>query len=480
METWELVLKLREWRKDPGLFFEDITGFKPSNFQDRFLLDMADIDSKKGVIISAGRGTGKTFTLALLSLWYIYVIPKYIHRPVTAVVLGGSFDQSKNLYKYVKAWSYSHDFIKGELAREPTIFETVFTDGSSIKALTASEKSVRGPRSDLLIIDEGVEAGEELIGAAMQINITSNIARTIISSTPHEYNSLFVNVTQKPADYGFRDPYWWSANDAPWIHPDVLNMKKKTMNEGTMMIEIEGRPYAFTGKVFSLESLKDCIVKHNPIIENTIKIMGVDWGHYPAPTVCIVIQKLGDRLQVLYRDSFLKEKFEDVMDSLENTAKTYVVQSINVDSIPPGEGERLRNRGLPVYMIKFKSEKPLMISNLQSLVEKTRLQIPEDFFDLLTQMRNYRFDSKRDDDFVDALMLACKGQGIISTGFNVKDFIVVKRDKRSLKKGSFEPTESKEPIEIKPGMCTKCGKNPIFAHDLCMNCMDTFLEKVNK
>ena len=480
METWELVLKFREWKADPGLFFEDITGLKPSDDQDRFLLDMADFNAKQNVIISAGRGTGKTFTLALLSLWYIYILPKFLGRPVKAVVLGGSFDQSRNLYNYVKAWSSQHEFIHRELAKEPTVFETLLQDGSSIKALTASEKSVRGPRSDLLIIDEAVEAGEELISAAMQINIASPIARTIISSTPHEYTSLFVSIAQKPTEYGFRDPYYWSGENAPWISKSVLDVKRKLMNEGTYLIEIEGKPYAFTGKVFSLTDLKNCIVKKNQTIENAPKIMGVDWGHYPAPTVCNVIQKLSDRCQVLHSESYLKEKFEDVMDALESTARAYKVQAINVDSIPPGEGERLRNRGLPVYMIKFKSEKPIMISNLQALIENSKLQIPEDFFSLISQLREYRFDSKKDDDYVDSIMLACRSNtGIGPREIDVKDFISITRRKQAPFLRTAEEGESGE-VKIKKGMCTSCGLYPVFKNDLCMNCFEKFLEKVNK
>ena len=477
METWELVLKFREWKNDPGLFFEDITGFKPSDFQDRFLLDMADYNEKRSVIISAGRGTGKTFTLALLCLWYIYVLPKFLSRPIKAVVLGGSFEQSKNLYNYVKAWCSQNEFISKELAKEPTIFETLLSDGSSIKALTASEKSVRGPRSDILIIDEAVEAGEELIGAAMQINIASQIARTIVSSTPHEFNSLFVSIISKPVEYGFREPYYWSGEDAPWISKQVLEMKRKLMNEGTYMIEIEGKPYAFTGKVFSLTDLKNCLIKKTQNIDNTIKIMGVDWGHYPAPTVGIIIQKLGDRCQVLFADAYLKEKFEEVMDSLETIARNYKVQAINVDSIPPGEGERLRNRALPVYMIRFKSEKPLMISNLQSLVENNRIQIPEDNYNLISQMRSYRFDSKKDDDYVDALMLACRTSSIGAREIDMKDFIYVGR-----KRNAIFPLqrETEEKIPVKEGMCTECGKYPFFKDNLCMNCFEKFLEKINK
>jgi len=469
MNPAKLAIRIHEWRNDIALFFEDITGLTPTDDQERFLLDMQDL-SKDRSIISAGRGTGKTLCLAVVALWYVFVLPKIVRQPIKVVVLGGSFEQSKNLYNYIKEWSYKHDYIKRELAKEPTMTETLFIDGSWVKALTASEKQVRSPRADLLIIDEAVEAGEMLIEAALQIINASKYPRIILSSTPHEFSSLFVKIWDKPSEFGYTT-YNWQAKNCHWIKQDTIDKAKKLLSAGMFQIEFEGIPYAFTGSVFHLEALKLCLFKTIQKVDEAETIMGVDWGFYPAPTCCIVVQRVKDRIKVLHIDSYLKEKFEDVLDSLEQTAKTFQVKVIYVDSIPPGEGIRLKDRGLPVYRIAFKGEKPLLISNLQALVEQKRIEIPEDFFALISQMRAYRFDTKKEDDFVDALMLACRGVSTsVSTSEDLTELIYVGR--RNMR---FKNPFKKD--ELDPKLCARCQKNPKWTHDMCMDCWEKFLDE---
>ncbi|GAG41865.1 unnamed protein product, partial [marine sediment metagenome] len=230
-------------------------------------------------------------TLAVLSLWYAYVLLKFLRQPIRVVVLAGSFVQAQNLYNYIKKWCYTYSFLKSSLKKEPTMNETVFQDDSSVRALTASEKQVRSPRGDLLIIDEAVEAGRDIIEASMQINIASAIPRTILSSTPHKYDSLFVDIFNKTKEYGFEKPYIWSGQDCDWILKKTLTTKKKMLSHGKFEIEISGTPYAFEGPVFPLRHLKNCVVSKMTETKGGDFIMGADFGHYPAPTVGIVIQR---------------------------------------------------------------------------------------------------------------------------------------------------------------------------------------------
>jgi len=468
MNPARLAIRIHEWRNDLALFFEDITGLLPSPDQEKFLMDMQDLN-KDRAIISAGRGSGKTLCLAIVALWYVFILPKIVRQPLKVVVLGGSFEQSKNLYNYIKDWSYKNDFIKRELAKDPTMTETLFLDGSSVKALTASEKQVRSPRADLLIVDEAVEAGEELIEASLQIINTSKFPRIILSSTPHEFNSLFVEIWEKHAEHGYLT-YNWKAINCNWIKKDTIDKARKLLSSGMFQIEFEGLPYAMVGSVFALDALKKCIIKAIVKADNAEAIMGVDWGFYPAPTCCIVIQRIGEKVRVIHIDSYLREKFENVLDALEATAKTYEVKAVYVDSIPPGEGIRLKDRGLPVYRITFKGEKPLLISNLQALVEQERVEIPEDFYSLIAQMRAYKFDTKREDDFVDAMMLACRGaSATISSPEDLRELIYVGR--RNMR---FKNPFKKD--ELDPKLCVKCQKNPKYAHDMCMDCWEQYMD----
>jgi len=82
---------------------------------------------------------------------------------------------------------------------------------------------------------------------------------------------------------------------------------------------------------------------------------------------------------------------------------------VNTDSEDIGENQRLNARGLNVHPIPFKSQKSWMRGYLRALVENLKLEIDDERDDRLKQqMLAYSYETKRDDDFVDALMLAVK------------------------------------------------------------------------
>jgi len=129
--------------------------------------------------------------------------------------------------------------------------------------------------------------------------------------------------------------------------------------------------------------------------------------NFPAPTVLIIVQQRKDEWEILYMRDFLKEDPGKVQDDIKETCLTYGVNMIFTDSTDKGENARLMTTGLPVQPITFKGEKSIMITNLRMLIEKHKL-----FWDsmkhqpLIQQLLDYTYNSKRNDDYVDALMLA--------------------------------------------------------------------------
>lgn len=430
--------KIFTWRLDLPAFFEAITGKTPYPYQADFLKKMEDL--KNGyAIISAGRGTGKTECLAVLALWYVYVLPITTPGvPMKVVVLAGSEKQARICYGYIMSYIAKIPFLQQALATEPTKEEIVFNDGSWIRPLTASEKSVRGPHPDLLVVDEACQADEDLLTAAMPMIGTSAYPRLILSSTPDKFFSLFVNIYTKDKDFPQFLRFNWSAEDCPLVSKNFLSNQKNLVDQGNYMIEYQGIPYSFAGKVFPLEQLKEC-VKYRGLIEgNEPRYGGVDWGHYPAPTVLIIVEReLGKNgelgFRVLHTETYLNQNFEQVLDKIQLVATSYQLSNIYADSNDIGENQRLASRGLPVLPIKFKNEKPAMISNLRALVENERLKIDgEKDYPLVAQMRDYRYDSKKGDDYVDALMLAVKGsKHVMPLKWNLKDYIVVMKKQPS-------------------------------------------------
>jgi len=449
-----LAQKVIEWRYNLPLFYEEITGHPPFPYQAEFLNQMADLGNQYA-LISAGRGTGKTESLSILAIWYVFVLPLTDPgTPMKVVILAGSEKQAKICYSYVVKFIHKINFLANSLAKEPTENEVLFKDGSYIRPLTASEKSVRGPHPDLLIIDEACQANDELITAAMPMIGTSPNPRLVFSSTPDVYYSLFVKILNGTKEFTEFQRFVWSAEDCPIIGKGFLSSQRKWLDSGKFGIEYLGVPYSFSGRVFPLEQLKEC-VKHRGLVREKEGPLyaGVDWGHSPAPTVLTIAQEITrgkeNRWRVIHTSSYLAENFATVLNKLEKIAKMHEVLALYCDSSHPGENQRLAAKGLPVFPIKFKSQKNRMLSNLKALVENQTIEIDgEREYPLVAQMRDYSYDTKRNDDFVDSLMLAVmEGSKYVVREYSLKDFIAVMPKGRRTT-GPRTISRNEKPIEL--------------------------------
>lgn len=405
--TIEFVRKVIEWRGSLSTFFEYVTGHKTRAFQEDFFKEIESFE-KRNIGIVAGRGIGKTHALAVVALWYLLVFAIAENKPIKVIILGGSLKQAKICYGYIMEAINKIPYLENQLAKEPTQDEIHFKDGSWVMPLPASEKSVRGNHPDILIVDEAAQVENSIIYAALPMTATSKYARHIFSTTPGSGYSFIEEQWEKrkrlSQDWVFLN---WDAELC--LPPDHLRMLKEMMSEDAYQTEIKGIPYRLEGKVFRIEDMKLCQKSDITYqrVEGLSVYAGVDWGYFPAPTVLIIVQQRKDEWEILYMRDFLKEDPGKVQDDIKETCLTYGVNMIFTDSTDKGENARLMTTGLPVQPITFKGEKSIMITNLRMLIEKHKL-----FWDsmkhqpLIQQLLDYTYNSKRNDDYVDALMLA--------------------------------------------------------------------------
>ena len=406
-----------------SLFFKDITGLAARSFQIEYFKEIQELKSKN-VIIVAGRGIGKTLALAVTALWYVQVLSITEGRPMKVVILGGSMKQAKICYNYIMEFIAELPYLNKELAKEPTQEEIIWKDGSYIMPLPASEKSIRGHHPDLLIIDEAAQVDDEILFAAMPMTAPSPYARQIYSTTPGEGFSFIEERWEKQTQYKYPAWKFFNWNAESFLPKDQVELLREALPEDKYRSEIQGLPYKHEGKVFRLENLKKC-AQVGIIQDKDGRIdAGVDWGYYPAPTVLTIVQKQGDSWYVLFTQSFLSEYSEDVLKKIEEICSSYKVTAIYTDSTDKGENLRLAARGLPVVPISFKAEKSIMIANLRMLVEQNKIKWdPVTKQELIQQMLSYVYDSKRNDDFVDSLMLAVKANPLSPANYSLEAFL---------------------------------------------------------
>jgi len=407
------AIKLLEWRRHPSLFFKEVwkhRGWRPTIDQAKFLEDMAD-DSNKFVLICSACGVGKTLTLATLSLWFTTVYARVENSPQQVMIASGSKKQSDVMYNYIIEMINNNAWIRELLAQEPTKTKTLFKDGSWIMPSPASEKFIWGEHPNVMIIDEAVLTKDIILIDAVFRIAPQRHCRLIVCSTPYDYMSFFVDLWMNEEKYPQFRRYHWSSKNAYWISQDIVDFMK-TLPEDEYRIRWLGIPTPSFSSYFPLNQLKACRIMDEQEIENELRgegefYMGVDWG-WQHPTAIVVVKRKGKSLVVVYAEQRSRLSGDEAIEWVRQVAKDYMVNEIYCDSEARWEVMRLQNLGLPAVPIKFHTEKKPMLSNLRSLINTQSLKIPSNMQDLLTQLARYNPNRKKDDDLVDALMLACR------------------------------------------------------------------------
>jgi hypothetical protein len=178
----------------------------------------------------ASRGFGgKSFLLALLGL------VEAVTLKASVSVLGGSGEQSANVLKYCKDfWNFENApraLLAGDVQRE-----TRLAWGNTIKALTASQTSVRGPHRPRLRLDEidemSIEIFDAAMGQTMAVVEDGEIiipAQTVASSTHQNADGTMTEVLKRAAERG-HPVYQWCYKETSaaggWLLPSEIERKR--------------------------------------------------------------------------------------------------------------------------------------------------------------------------------------------------------------------------------------------------------------
>jgi len=330
------------------------------------------------------------------------------------------------LYDYLKHAIFDVPFLRDKVIGEPYKTYVDFKDGSWIKALPLSRKQAFGKHVDLLIIDEATLIPKDMILDSFPL-VKSRKGRIVIGSTPElrgDGIQFFLELWENPSKYKFIKYDPWNSYQCHWIDVEDAKSDEKWMSRHEYQIKHLGRPYYGLGEVFPFEDLKRCITDKDVKYQSGVKTyLGIDWG-YGHPTVLLVVQRRGDMTYVLHIETYSQESFEFIHKRIDAICYTYNVDMIFVD-INKGENRRLKDRGLPVTEVPFKDRRMLLQENVRNLVEKHRIVIPRKFVNLTQEMIPYKYNTKVNDDHVDALMLACSKTIIDKPGSKYHDYFKV-------------------------------------------------------
>lgn len=313
-----------------------------SEDQSAFLYDIThDVDL---AIVSAGRGSGKTFALAVYVIWRIFT-----HDYYHISCIGGSQEQSDKIQDIAKGWIRHNKTLKEyTLKNVKGIIKT--HSESSVAFLTVSPTSTRGPHVRDVIIDEeaaGEEAGgTKYIKASLWQGSTSEKLHIIKSSTPHFVHGDFLDTWNNAERKGYKRYHWavarhisgesdpkkiyddmipqhWLSN-VPWGSDDAIQKLRKDKSNEEWLVEALGTISVASGLVFNPADIDSCICDrcldqgepckpyegNCPIIQFFMqlegvpddkiphltkdalqrvkqRIMGIDWGQIAPDAYCV-------------------------------------------------------------------------------------------------------------------------------------------------------------------------------------------------
>jgi hypothetical protein len=126
-------------------------------------------------------------------------------------ILGGSESQSEKSYKAINDFWYESGLQSEFLTKDPMISKTEWINGSTVSILTASQRSVRGPHPQHLILDEVDEMDWAILEAALsQPQTKYGISPSIgIYSTNHNVAGTMDKIIEQSSTTGGFKVYKW-------------------------------------------------------------------------------------------------------------------------------------------------------------------------------------------------------------------------------------------------------------------------------
>lgn len=438
--------ELKEYRMDPVKFVEYELHFHSLTPKQKTFLRSFVGFKNPYTIIRAARGSGKTYLMSILVIWACVC-----YRRFQICIVSGSFEQSLILYNYCVEWIYDNPRIHGSIYGDPLRNFTVLRNGSWFKCLTASERQVRGPHPNILIVDECVLVKPTIYKSAIGMLGDRRPMCLIIASTPQNDVGiiLFRDLWENP-DFQ-KNQYHWTVYDCPWKDQDEIARKRRQMTKDEFATDHLGEFSSITGAVYDLEDILNTRISYLPKRDvRFFAYMGIDWG-IGARTFLTITQKniIKKKYEVIWAEQYTGWKFVKILERVAFLYHYFDVNELYADSSHESENERLEDiYGLNLNRVAFgkmvvpktktrverkQSIKEVMIRNSKEKFELGMLIVPSREFAigkglkrniykwipkamdvLIKQCRNYHRNNKgkivkEDDHGVDSLQLGLFG-----------------------------------------------------------------------
>ncbi len=188
----------------------------------------------RSTIVVAPRQSGKSRSLAVLALHRAYSRPDQ-----HALVVSAGESASRRLLAEAASIAIRSPLLAGSLVDENSGLLSL-SNGSTIRSVPASERSIRGWTVDLLLIDEAAQVDDDLIlAAALPTTSARPNAKIVLAGSPGPPEGVFYDFAQSTSDEV--SVAHWALEDATWIAPEVIEQAREQLPPSAFEREFLGR-----------------------------------------------------------------------------------------------------------------------------------------------------------------------------------------------------------------------------------------------
>ena len=342
-----------DWRKDPVLFVRDQLGVKTWRKQEEILNTIAEHNY---VAVRSCNGSGKTFTAALATIWWLAS-----HDEAVVITTAPTERQVKNLlWREIRDLHYKNEDLIGgsvcasklELSPKRYAFGFATNTGDRFQGF-------HSPNA-LFIVDEAAGVPEFVFDAISGCMTTQNAKLlmignpTVLSGTfyhafhknRHLYETIHISAFDTPAFTGEippDEPFPQGALTKEWVERIAQERGEESAEYAFRVLGEFPRDAVDT--LISLKNIEDAVDR---VIEddgaNHEKVMGLDVARYGNDQTVAAIR---EGLDVVGIESLRKSDLMDTTGRVVEIARKHDVKTIYVDEVGVGAGilDRLKEIG---------------------------------------------------------------------------------------------------------------------------------------
>lgn len=233
------------------------------------------------------RGGFKSLGSAISMCFLITHVPNF---EITFV--SGSKDEALKVYgRYFSPMIHAlqNQFPPNWIIKQ-TQTECNFDTGSSISVVPCTERGVRASRAAMVVIDEGCEVPNEIIGSVFG-QLTTNPIMLRITTTPHRYNHPLREKWENAQKYGIKTMHW-DHRRCWWMPIENAMIYKEFNGEDLFLVDYLAQWHQVEGHIIPASKIELACKMRKPTNFTKI-VIGVDWGQTKLHPCGIVVLGFG-------------------------------------------------------------------------------------------------------------------------------------------------------------------------------------------